>query len=403
MTSNSMQIDPEVILKPGRERSLRRRHPWIFSGAIERVSGQPGTGSTVRLVSNSREFLAYAAYSPSSQIRLRAWSFDENEVINGAFMRERIARSIELRRQLGLLNADGACRLIFSESDGLPGLIADRYGEYVICQFLSAGAEFWRDAIVAALQELLSPRAIWERSDASIRRKEGLDSRRGLLCGTPLSGPIEFITGGIRQLVDLEHGQKTGGYLDQSVNHARVAGYASNGRVLDAYSYSGGFAIAALLRGAAEATLIDSSADALQLASQQADLNGVGDRCRYTNVGVPEELRRLRDSEQRFDLVVLDPPKFVSSAEQVKSGCRGYKDVNMLGLQLLKPGGVLATFSCSGHVSGDLFQKIVAGAALDVKRDVQIIERLSQAPDHPVALPFPEAEYLKGLILRVVS
>ena len=217
------------------------------------------------------------------------------------------------------------------------------------------------------------------------------------------SAPVEFAIGGMRQLVNIEQGHKTGSYLDQSINRQRVATYATGGRVLDAYSYSGGFAISSLLHGAANATLIDSSADALSMAKQQAALNGIADRTSYTNANVPEELRRLRDSRQQFDLIILDPPKFVSSAQQVKSGCRGYKDINMLGLQLLKPGGILATFSCSGHVSSDLFQKIVAGAAVDVDRDVQIIERMSQGPDHPVGLQFPEAEYLKGLLLRVVT
>lgn len=394
---------PDVTLKAGREKSIRRRHPWIFSGAVARVEGAPESGSTVRLVSPSREFLAYAAWSPSSQIRLRTWSFDEQEKIDAVFIQKRVARSIELRRQLGLLDKAGACRLVFSESDGLPGLIVDRYGEYLVCQFLSAGGEYWRDAVVSALDELLSPRAIYERSEASVRKKEGLESRSGLLSGVAPSAPVEFVIGGMRQLVNIEQGHKTGSYLDQSINRKRVATYATDARVLDAYSYSGGFAISSLLLGAANATLIDSSADALQMAEQQSVLNGVADRCRYTNSNVPEELRRLRDSRQQFDLVILDPPKFVSSAQQVKSGCRGYKDINMLGLQLLKPGGILATFSCSGHVSSDLFQKIVAGAAVDVDRDVQIIERMSQSPDHPVGLQFPEAEYLKGLLLRVVT
>jgi 23S rRNA (cytosine1962-C5)-methyltransferase len=351
----------------------------------------------------SGEFLAWAAYSPSSQIRLRTWSFDPEPDIDANFIQGRIARSVELRRQLGLLGESGACRLIFGESDGLPGLIVDRYGQHLVCQFLSAGADYWRDAVIAALDDLLSPHSIVERSEASVRLKEGLELRRGLLRGTAPSAPVEFFAGGIRQLIDLGEGQKTGSYLDQSINRLRVAAYASGARVLDAYSYSGGFSIAALLKEATSATLIDSSAEALRMAEQQAQLNGVVDRCRFTSANVPEELRRLRDSRQQFDLVILDPPKFVSSAPQLKSGCRGYKDINMLGLQLLKPGGVLATFSCSGHVSSNLFQKIVAGAAVDVKRDAQIIERLSQPADHPVALQFPEAEYLKGLILRVVT
>lgn len=394
---------PAIMLKTGREKSIRRRHPWIFSGAIAGVEGQPKPGATVRVVTPSGEFLALAAYSPSSQIRLRTWSFDEKPDIDAAFIQGRIARSVDLRRELGLLGAGGACRLVFGESDGLPGLIVDRYDEHLVCQFLSAGAEYWRDAVIAALDDLLSPRSIVERSEAGVRLKEGLESRRGFLRGATSPVPVEFLAGGIRQLIDLGEGQKTGSYLDQNINRMRVAAYASGARVLDVYSYSGGFSIAALLKGAASATLIDSSADALKMAEQQARLNGVADRCSFTNANVAEELRRLRDSNQQFDLIVLDPPKFVSSAQQLKSGCRGYKDINMLGLQLLRPGGVLASFSCSGHISSDLFQKIVAGAAVDVKRDAQIIERLSQPPDHPVALPFPEAEYLKGLVLRVVT
>ena len=394
---------PVVALKAGREKSIRRRHPWIFSGAIARVDGAPESGATVRVVSQSGEFLAYAAWSPSSQIRLRVWSFDESVTVDAGLIHQRIARAIELRRQLHSLDTDGACRLIFSESDGLPGLIVDRYGEYLVCQFLAAGGDYWRDAIVAALDELLAPRAIYERSEASVRKKEGLAPRSELLRGELPSAPVEFRTGSMRQLVNIEHGQKTGGYLDQSINRMRVAAYAAGGQVLDAYSYAGGFSISALQRGAAEATLIDSSADALQLAAQQAELNGVADRCTYSQANVPEELRRLRDAQRQFDLVILDPPKFVTSAQQLQSGCRGYKDINMLGMQLLKPGGVLATFSCSGHVSSDLWQKVVAGAAIDVQCEMQILERLSQAPDHPVALPFPEAEYLTGLLLRRVA
>jgi 23S rRNA (cytosine1962-C5)-methyltransferase len=398
-----MQSIPEVSLKAGREKSIRRRHPWIISGAVARDNGDPDAGSTVRVMSSSGEFLAYAAWSPASQIRARAWSFDEATTIDAAFIRLRVARAIELRRQLKLLDKAGACRLVFSEADGLPGLIVDRYGSYLVCQFLSVGADVWRDAVVSALDDLVTPRAIYERSEASVRRKEGLGLRSELLRGELPAEPVEYSTGGMRQLVNIEQGQKTGSYLDQSVNHLRVAAHAAGASVLDAYSYSGGFAISALQHGATDATLIDSSADALRLAEQQAGLNGVADRCQYTMANVPEELRKLRDSQRRFDLVILDPPKFVSSAQQLQSGCRGYKDINMLGLQLLKPGGVLATFSCSGHVSADLFQKVVAGAALDVNRDAQIIERLSQAPDHPVALQFPEGDYLCGLIVRLLE
>ena len=394
---------PEIQLKAGREKSLARMHPWVFSGAIGHVEGRPEAGSTVRISSSSGEFLAYAAYSPSSQIRARAWTFDPACSVDEAFIRQRISGAVDMRRQLGLLDERGACRLVFSESDGLPGLVVDAYAGHLVCQFLSAGAEFWRDAIIRGLEECLSPRSMHERSEAGVRRKEGLDARRGLLRGEAPDGPVGFMVSGMRLLIDLGEGQKTGAYLDQQLNHPRVAGYAKDGKALDAYSYSGGFAIAALRHGANSATLIDSSADALKLAERQAVLNEVESRCRYVNGNVPEELRKMRDAGERFDLVVLDPPKFVSSAQQLKSGCRGYKDINMLGMQLLNPGGILATFSCSGHVSADLFQKIVAGAAVDVKCDVQILERLTQSPDHPVALHFPEADYLTGLVLRIAG
>jgi len=392
-----------VTLKAGRDKSIRRRHPWIFSGAIAEVDGRPDSGSTVRVQSPSGEFLAYAAWSPASQIRLRVWSFDADTEVDAAFFRERIVRAVALRQQLNLLQPEGACRLLFSESDGVPGLIVDYYAGYLVCQFLSAGSEYWRDVIVDNLRDILQPRAIYDRSEASVRQKEGLAARSALLFGTLPDGPVEFTAGNMRQLVNIAHGQKTGGYLDQQANRGKLAAFAKNASVLDAYCYAGGFAIASLLSGAAHATLIDSSADALQLAARQAELNGVADRCSFTQASVPVELRRLRDAGARFDLVVLDPPKFVSSAQQLQSGSRGYKDINMLGMHLLEPGGILATFSCSGHVSSDLWQKIVAGAALDAGREVQILERLSQAPDHPVALPFPEAEYLTGLVLRVSS
>ena len=393
--------NPTVWLKPGREKSLRRRHPWVFSGAIERVDGQVQPGSTVDVVASSGEFCGRAAYSPTSQIRARIWTFETSEVIDAAFFRRRLARAVESRRRLSLLDVHCACRLVFSESDGLPGLIVDRYGEYLVCQFLSAGAEAWRTTIVELLGELCAPRGIYERSEGGARHKEGLPSRRELLAGAEPPAALEIIAGGARLVVDIANGQKTGAYLDQQRNRERVAAHARDADVLDAFSYTGGFAIACLHAGARRATLIDSSADALELAKRETAANDVGDRCRFVVANVFDELRAVRDSGTRFDLVVLDPPKFVHSADQVAAGSRGYKDINMLGLALVRPGGVLATFSCSGHVDAALFQKIVAGAAVDAGRTAQILERLSQPPDHPVATEFPEGDYLKGLILRV--
>ena len=394
-------VSPKVWLKPGREKSLRRNHPWVFSGAIERVEGTPASGATVDVVTDRGEFLAQAAYSPTSQIRARVWTFRSDESIDAAWFRVRLARSIESRRKLGMLNPGSACRLVFSESDGLPGLIVDRYGDYLVCQMLSAGAEVWRAAIVEGLQTLCAPRGIFERSEGGGRNKEGLKSERRLLAGDAPPAEIEIETDGVSYLVDLAGGQKTGAYLDQQRNRKRVAGYAHDGEVLDAFAYSGGFAFASLRTGAASAMLIDSSMEALQLAERDGTRNGFVDRCTFVVANVFDELRTLKQAGKQFDLVVLDPPKFVHSADQIPAGSRGYKDINMLGLQLVRPGGVLATFSCSGHVDAALFQKIIAGAAVDAGRAAQILERLSQSADHPVAIEFPEADYLKGLILRV--
>lgn len=390
------------MLKAGRERSLRRRHPWVFSGAIERLEGAPEPGATVDLIAAGGEFLARAAYSPASQIRARVWTFDPNETVDAAFIERRLARAIDGRRRLGLCAPNAACRLVFGESDGLPGLIVDRYADELVCQLLTAGLEPWRELVAAALARLVEPHSVYERSEGAARRKEGLSSRRGLLAGAEPPAEVEIVSGGVRHLVDLRGGQKTGGYLDQQENRVRVARYAPGARLLDAFAYTGGFTLAALAAGAEHATLLDSSADALRLAARAAELNGFAPRCAAREANVFEELRRLGESGERFDLVVLDPPKFVHAAEQVQAGSRGYKDVNLQGLRLVRPGGVLATFSCSGHVDAALFQKIVAGAALDAGREVQIIERLSQPPDHPISLAFPEAEYLKGLVLRVL-
>ncbi|HEX7081226.1 MAG TPA: class I SAM-dependent methyltransferase [Gammaproteobacteria bacterium] len=396
-----MEAAARIVIKAGREKSLRRRHPWIFSGAVEKVEGAAGAGDTVDVVDAAGEFLARAAYSPASQIRARVWTFDPAETVDEAFFRRAIARAADLRRRLGRLDPDGACRVVFSESDGLPGVIADHYAGHVVCQFVSAGAERWRDTITAALVAELAPRAVHERSEGAGRRKEGLPSRRGLLAGEASAGAVEYRAGALRRLVRIGSGQKTGAYLDQQDNVQRVARYARGARVLDAFAYTGGFAIAALAEGAASATLIDGSGEALEAAAEEAALNGVAERCRCIEADVFEELRALGKRGERFGLVVLDPPKFVHSASQIQAGSRGYKDVNLSALRLVAPGGVLATFSCSGHVDAALFQKIVAGAAVDAGRRVRILERLGHPPDHPIALEFPEAEYLTGLVLHV--
>jgi 23S rRNA (cytosine1962-C5)-methyltransferase len=399
-----MSVEPiaTVRLKAGRERSLKRRHPWVFSGAIANVEGAPASGETVLVESDSGESLAFGAFSPASQIRVRVWSF-EDMAIDAGFIAGRIAQAVAARRRLGLLDPRGACRLVFSEADGLPGLVVDRYGDYLSCQFLAAGAERWREAALDALEAELKPRGIFERSEASARRKEGLPSARGLLRGETPPARIEIELDGVRHLVDIAEGQKTGAYLDQRANRLRVAAYARGARVLDAFTYSGGFALSCLAGGASDALLLDSAESALTLAVEQARLNGQESQCRILESDVGDALRKLAAAGERFDLIVLDPPKFVHTAEQVNSGSRAYKDINRLAFGLLNRGGVLATFSCSGHVDAALFQKIVAGAAVDAGCDAQILEKLAQPADHPVGLHFPEGEYLKGLILRVVG
>ncbi|HET8698787.1 MAG TPA: class I SAM-dependent methyltransferase, partial [Gammaproteobacteria bacterium] len=356
---------------------------------------------TVDVVAAGGDVLARGAYSPASQIRVRVWTFDPEENVDEAFLERRLERAIESRRRLGLLDPEGACRLVFAESDGLPGLVVDRYGDFLVCQLLSAGVDSLRGPIAELLEKLTGARGVYERSEASARKKEGLTSQRGTLRGAEPPPAIVVRSGDARLHVDVVNGQKTGAYLDQQTNRLRVASYARGADVLDAFAYTGGFAIGALKAGAASALLVDSSEEALRLADRETVANGVGEQCRFVVANVFDELRTLRESRESFDLVILDPPKFVHSAEQVQAGSRGYKDVNMLGLTLVRPGGVLATFSCSGHVDAALFQKIVAGAALDAGRDAQIVERLSQPADHPIALEFPEADYLKGLILRV--
>ena len=390
-----------AILKAGRDKTLRRRHPWVFSGAVERVLGDPSAGDTVAIMSADGGFLAWAAYSPASQIRLRVWSFAETEAIDARYFEDRLGTAIEARRRLGLLEPMSACRLVFSEADGLPGLVVDRYADFLVCQFLAMGAERWRDAVVAALARLLTPRGIYERSEAAIRRKEGLGSRAGALYGEPPPERLRIMTSGGDRWIDIAHGQKTGGYLDQIENQALVARHAAGAELLDAFSYSGGFAVACLRQGALAATLLDASAEALKLAEQTAAGNGVAERCRYVQGDAFVALRALEEEGRRYDLVVLDPPKFVHTAEQLPSGLRGYREINRLGLRLVRPGGLLASFSCSGHVDRDAFQRMLAGAAAEAKRGAQIVAVLSQSADHPVALAFPESAYLKGLLLRV--
>ena len=390
-----------MILKPGRERSLLRRHPWVFSGAVAKLEGSPASGDSVRLRGADGRFLAWAAYSPHSQIRARVWSFEESESPGPAFFRRRIERALALRRALVPQEAGNALRLVHGEADGLPGFVADRYGDTLVVQVLSAGAERWRDTLADALGELTGCARIYERSDAEVRKLEGLPERIGALRGDAPAAPVEIVEHGLRYAVDVVAGQKTGFYLDQRDNRRSIRDLAAGREVLNCFCYSGGFSLAALAGGAGSVASIDSSGAAIELARRNAAANGLADsRAEWREADVFRYLRDARAQGRGFDLVVLDPPKFAPTEKHAPAAARAYKDVNLNALKLLRPGGLLATFSCSGGVSADLFQKIVAGAAADAGVSATLLERFHAAPDHPVLLEFPEGEYLKGLLLR---
>ncbi len=387
-----------IVLKKGREKSLKRRHPWIFSGAVEKASGK--AGDTLDVLDSSKHFLARAAYSPKSQIRARGWTCDAAEPVDAEFFRHRVQKALALREALPAAKHANALRLIHGESDGLPGLVVDRYADVLVAQFLAAGVERWRDPILDALTELSGCTAIFERSDAEVRKLEGLEPRVGFARGNRNAARCPIIEYGLNFRVDVEQGQKTGFFLDQRENRQRVRALAAGREVLDGFCYTGGFSIAALAGGAKRVTAIESSAPALQVAKENLAANPLdASKVDFRQADVFSELRKLRDSAARFDLIILDPPKFAPTAAQVKKAARAYKDITLWALKLLAPGGLLATFSCSGGVSAELFQSIVAGAALDAGGDARIIERFGAAADHPVALAFPEGEYLKGLLV----
>ncbi|MDO8990464.1 MAG: class I SAM-dependent rRNA methyltransferase [Sideroxyarcus sp.] len=394
---------PCIVLKAERDKSLLRRHPWVFSGAVECIDGKPASGDTVAIRDADGKFLAWAAYNAASQITARVWSWIEADVVDKAFFRNRIANALAARRTLGLESNGNGMRLIHGESDGLPGLIVDQYGNVLVMQLGSAGPEHWRETIAEILQELCSPVCIYERSDSDGRELEGLPARNGIVRGT-LPEKVEVAENGIRFGVDVAAGQKTGFYLDQRDNRA-LTGTLTDGRdVLNCFCYTGGFSLYALRGGAKSVLSIDSSQEALQLAQTNADLNGLdASKAEWQCADVFEALRKLRDQNRKFDLIVLDPPKFAPTAAFAEKASRAYKDINLLGFKLLRPGGLLFTYSCSGGISDDLFQKIIAGAALDAGVDAQIVKKLHAAPDHPVLLSFPEGAYLKGLVLRVAG
>ena len=407
---------PAIYLKPGREKSLLRRHPWIFSGAIGSIDGEMASGQTVDVFGSDGDFLARGAYSPNSRMRVRIWTWDQEEQIDPHFFRERLFRAIRARKELIDPGRANAYRLVHAESDRLPGLIVDRYADVLVIQSLSSGVEYWLDTIVDALVELTGSQQVLERSDVEVRRLEGLQLRKGWLRGQPSrtreakdepdsNSRLQIIRENeLGYWVDLIGGHKTGFYLDQRANREFVRNIAQDREVLDCFSYTGGFTLSALTGGATSVVAVDSSSDALRLAGKNLLLNNMDPTMvEWIEGDVFQVLRKFRDEGRSFDMVVLDPPKFAPTVAQAKQAARGYKDINLLGFKLLRPGGILATFSCSGGVNEELFQKIVAGAALDAQVDAQILGRLHQGPDHPVALHFPEGAYLKGLVCRVAD
>jgi 23S rRNA (cytosine1962-C5)-methyltransferase len=397
---------PALTLKPGREKSLLRRHPWVFSGAIERVDGNPAPGETVDLLSSKGDFLARAAYSPRSQIRARAWTFDTFDAIDESFFRKRIATAIQSRDTWNVERDTNALRLIHAESDGLPGLIVDRYADMLVVQFLTAGVDAWRETLADLLLELTGLQNIYERSDADVRELEGLPTRIGSLRGACHSSLVTIEEHGLHFKVDFQRGHKTGFYLDQRENRLKVRQLAADRDVLDCFCYTGGFTVNALAGGAKSVLSVDSSAEALALCCENVALNSSNverhpsptSRHTIREGDVFQILRQFRDQARSFDLIILDPPKFAPTAAQAEKAARGYKDINLLAFKLLRPGGILVTCSCSGGIDADLFQKIVASAALDAGVEAQILLHLAQAADHPVALNFPEGAYLKGLV-----
>lgn len=402
-----MNVQGQVILKQGREKNLEQLHPWIFSGAIdERRSKlsevQPGGLIDVRDAGGG--FVARGYYNPHSQITVRALTWDQNDAIGPAWWRVRLAHAIAARKGLAQRGDLNGYRLVNAENDGLPGLVVDRYGDYLVLQALTMGIEVAKPAIVEALAGLLKPKGIYERSDVDVRQREGLEDRVGVLWGDAPPNPIEMEEYGLRYLVDVYTGHKTGFYLDQRdsrrwlLSSPEIAGT----EVLNCFSYTGAFSICAAKAGAERIVSVDSSEPALETARQTLALNGLDNgQVEHIGADVFDQLRLYRDEGREFDVVILDPPKFAHSQSQVERACRGYKDINLLAFQILRPGGLLITFSCSGLVGADLFQKVVFGASVDAGRQAQIIQWLGQPGDHPILLAFPEGRYLKGIVCRM--
>lgn len=392
---------PSITLKQEREKSMLRRHPWIFEGAIEKAEGRMRSGDTVDVLASDGTWLAKAAFSPESQIRARVWSFSSTEAIDNAFFKRKLENALARKQEILKKHKTNAFRLIAAEADGLPGITIDVYANIVVVQLLSAGAEKHRSKIQAAILQLFPEAVIHERSDVDVRKKEGLAPIVQTLHGE-LPNTVIIEENGVKICVDLINGHKTGFYLDQRENRRIAASYCAGKTVLNCFSFSGTFGLYALAAGASEIINVDASKSALELSAKNVDINGL-DASKVTHLkrDVFELLREYKEAGTTFDVIVLDPPKFVDSKHNLPKASRGYKDINRLALSLLNPNGTLLTFSCSGLMPQDLFQKIVADAALDAQREVYFVQRLAQSEDHPVSGNFPEGYYLKGLVCKI--
>ena len=390
-----------VILKPEREEPVLRRHPWIFSGAVATWQGKVQAGDVVDVFSHDRRWLARGFANPNSEVPIRLATWQPDERLDDEWLWRRLREAWQRRLDWRIPDETDAFRIVYAESDFLPGIIADRYGDFLVVQLYTPAMERQRETIAAMLSELLRPKGIFERNDLDTRLREGLPPRIGSLQGESPPEQLVITEHGLRFLVDVWRGHKTGFYLDQRDNRRRAAPYLVGERVLNAFSYTGSFAVYALQAGAQRVINLDTSAEALRLAEANAALNGFAGRVVSLEGNAFQVLRQFRDAGEQFDAIVLDPPRFAPTKAVVENALRGYKDINWLAMRLLKPGGVLVTFSCSGMVSAEMFQQVLFAAALDAKREVLIVERLGQSRDHPVSVTFPEGEYLKGFLCRV--
>jgi 23S rRNA (cytosine1962-C5)-methyltransferase len=392
----------EITLKKGKEKAALQRHPWVFSGALEKVKGKPEDGDVVKVFAFDNEFLAYGYYNSNSRVAVRLLEWDESQTIDNNWYQNRLKQAIA-SRQFILSEQTNTCRLVFSEADFLPGLIVDQYADFLSLQILSSGIEKVKAEIVEILKAELKPTGIFDKSDATARTHEGLPIENGLLWG---ENPPEFLAvkeNGITYNINIAEGQKSGFYCDQRDNRHILASYTKGKKVLDCFSYSGGFSLNSLANGAASITCVDSSGLAIETLKQNVALNKF-DVNKVTTIqsDVNKQLRAFKESGELFDVIVLDPPKYAPSRSALDRAARAYKDLNRLGMLLLEKGGLLATFSCSGAVDIETFKQIIAWAALDAGKEVQIIKQFCQPEDHPVRISFPEGEYLKGLLLRVL-